>query len=431
MTEPTLRHAPRAFLRVAILAFVLAAAQGLGAAWAQTIHAVLVADTNDPSIGASVAKDLGGLTRMLQAASGATGMKLELQALEGAQVTLQNVRAAVQRVNAGPNDAVIFYYSGHGYRTWNKQSRFPYLYISQQGQDFGEIVAELRKRSPRLLIAVTDSCNEYADLPVAAAMRSMSQMDMKRNYSRLWLEAQGEIVIASSSEGEYAWGDDTVGGYFTSRFLKSHEAAVTSPQPGWESILTTAKAVFTVPAGSTTYKQTPIVEAKISYRAPVTASAPQPAPQPAPKPMPAAVAPSKVAWVPAANGAIPPAALIGGQEQGRSIAICRASYNNGLHPGKVAGKACSIGWGGREIPVLQYEVLTGDPKTVSWVRAANGAAPANAYVGGQEPSRRLVVCRAAYQNGVYPGKLVARNCNFGLNGREILAPQYEVMVAPQ
>jgi len=133
-------------------------------------------------------------------------------------------------------------------------------------------------------------------------------------------------------------------------------------------------------------------------------------------------------WVPAPGGAVPPSAIIGGQEPGRLLPVCRGAYNNGVHPGKVVAGKCNIGWGGREIELRQFEVLTGNPASVRWQAVAGGAMPAGAFVGGQEPGRQLVVCRAAYQTGVHPGKVVAGKCNIGWGGKERVLTAYEVMV---
>jgi len=427
---------PRALAALIVAVLLLSAAP----ASAQTLQAILIADTNDATIGVSVKKDFENLKRVLQAVSTYTGMKLELQALEGNAVTLANMRTAVNNIKVGTNDTVFFYYSGHGFRTQASKSRYPYLYVSQQGQAFEEIIAALRKKTPRLLIAVTDSCNNLADLPVAAAaMMRSAPPDYKKTYSRLWLDAAGEIVIASSSEGEYAWGDDDVGGYFTKRFLDSHDAQVniTNPTqtPGWESIVNTAKAVITTNFGGTAYKQTPIVDAKVSYvRAYVAAGAPTMVAAPMPAAPVAAVAP-KLAWVRLYQGAPRPAsALVAGQEGGLPVAICRAAYNGGTHPGKLLGNnGCSIGYGGKEILIPQYEVLTGTPQAQQaskWVAASGGQAAPGVYIGGGEPGRpQLPVCRAPYNNGVITGKLVAQFCNISAGGREIQAPRYEVLVA--
>jgi hypothetical protein len=74
-------------------------------------------------------------------------------------------------------------------------------------------------------------------------------------------------------------------------------------------------------------------------------------------------------------------------------------------------------------------VLTGNASAVHWVGASNGAIPAGAVAGGSEPGRTLYICRARYNNGLHPGKVVAQNCNIGWGGKEILVRSYEVMVA--
>jgi len=62
-----------------------------------------------------------------------------------------------------------------------------------------------------------------------------------------------------------------------------------------------------------------------------------------------------LSWV--AGPAIPPNAVIGGQGQGRDLQICRAKAPDGVHPGKVWAGTCRIGWGGREVPLNDFEVL--------------------------------------------------------------------------
>jgi len=150
----------------------------------------------------------------------------------------------------------------------------------------------------------------------------------------------------------------------------------------------------------------------------------------------AVVADFPVAWVPAANGVIPANAIIGGNESGRTLAVCRAKYNQGIHPGKVVGKNCNFGYGGKEVLAPQYEVLVGNPavltqspQLVRWITAQGGQVPPGAFFGAYEPGRPILpICQAAYQGGVHIGKVAGANCNFGYGGLEILSPQYAVLV---
>jgi hypothetical protein len=82
-----------------------------------------------------------------------------------------------------------------------------------------------------------------------------------------------------------------------------------------------------------------------------------------------------------------------------------------------------------EVFTPNYEVLTA-PRSVRliWIAASNGRVPPGAMVGGNEKGQSLYVCRAAYQDGLHPGKVIGRNCNIGWGGREVLRPNYEVLV---
>ena len=66
-------------------------------------------------------------------------------------------------------------------------------------------------------------------------------------------------------------------------------------------------------------------------------------------------------WRPAAGGEIPGGAFAGGFEaNGQVLYFCRAEWQGGVHPGKIrAGfRGCNIPYGGQEITVGRYEVLT-------------------------------------------------------------------------
>jgi hypothetical protein len=132
-----------------------------------------------------------------------------------------------------------------------------------------------------------------------------------------------------------------------------------------------------------------------------------------------------LAWVRGNGGAIPVNAVIGGQEPGRNLPVCHGSYQNGVHPGKVVAGKCNIGWGGHEIQLTNFEILTNNSAKLRWV---NGPSAAGMVIGGQEPGRSLPICRGSYQNGVHPGKVVAGKCNIGWGGKEITLQTFEVLV---
>lgn len=133
-------------------------------------------------------------------------------------------------------------------------------------------------------------------------------------------------------------------------------------------------------------------------------------------------------WVGVSSGEpLPHFAVVGGHEHRRPIFVCRANYNGGVHPGRVLGDICDLGWGGYEVPVHQYEVLS-SKFMLSWVPAGYGSVPPGALDGGYENGHPLFVCQARYRGGVYPGKVVGQGCNISWGGREVNLPNYNVLV---
>lgn len=133
-------------------------------------------------------------------------------------------------------------------------------------------------------------------------------------------------------------------------------------------------------------------------------------------------------WVSASNGNVPSGSLISGHEaNGEKLYACRANYEGGVHPGKVrsAFGACNIGWGGKEIPVKQYQTY------IVWQKATGGKVPSSAIVAGNESNgEKLYICRGNYKGGVHSGKVRSAfgACNLSWGGKEVKVNPYEVLI---
>jgi hypothetical protein len=135
-----------------------------------------------------------------------------------------------------------------------------------------------------------------------------------------------------------------------------------------------------------------------------------------------------VQWV-KFTGAAMPADVVYASGAGKDgVAVCQADYAGGVHPGRVAGTNCNIGYGGREYGIGGSRVLVA--KNTRWAALADGAPiPSNPVVGGNERGQPLTVCRARHQGSVYSGKVVAGHCNVGLAGRELTLRPFEILVS--
>ena len=150
----------------------------------------------------------------------------------------------------------------------------------------------------------------------------------------------------------------------------------------------------------------------------------------------AAQSPGGGMWVDASDGAVPPGAVLGGQEAppgSEPLFVCHAYYENSLQPGKVRPGlgACNIPYGGKEVILKQYQVLVGG--SYGWTQATGGYIPPNAVQGGNDVPPQtlpLYICNAGYNGGIHPGKIRSgfSGCDIPWGGQEIYVPAYQVLV---
>jgi len=225
------------------LIFCAVATFGLEAA---TLHTILVADTTDVSIGDSTAMDLYKMRRQFDKVSKYTEMEQNLITISGDEVRPDKVLEAIDAVKFEEDDVVIFYYSGHGYRTESKEGNpWPNLYFSieDKGIDLAHVRDVLEEKNPCFLIVMADVCNSFVPDDFAPPLMhrfwitGASEDIIAANYRSLFLEAEGTLLISSSEVGEYSWGTNS-GGLFTVALLQNLEKMVKATDyPEWEILL--------------------------------------------------------------------------------------------------------------------------------------------------------------------------------------------------
>jgi hypothetical protein len=205
-----------------------------------TLHAVIVADTNDQSIGKSVDIDRKNLEELLPSIAKNTGLTLKAQSIYGHRLTRNTVATALNQLPVKPNDLVIFYYSGHGGRMSNKRTKWPSMVIEKSLLDFDKIIAALKRKNPRFFIAIADSCNNVLD-KYSPTRDYFLGRPKQESYRQLFLNYRGNIVVSSSKPGQYSWGTSQYGGLFTRTFLGSLKRELASSNPKWQNIMQRAE----------------------------------------------------------------------------------------------------------------------------------------------------------------------------------------------
>jgi len=252
-----------------------------------TLHAILVGDTNDQSIGRSVETDLSNFNKLLRSIEENTGLAVQKTTVTGGELGRGKGRDTVlQKLQnltvAGGQDLVIFLYSGHGGRMSTKQTKWPSLGVEGVSTspdrllDLDLVFDELQKKNPRLLIVLADACNSVIDV-----QRSFEKnTELAESYRKLFLGYQGTIIASSSKMGQYSYGNPEVGGLFIRQWLDSLNKNLATANPTWEGLMKDAKQAISVP-GSKQKVQIPQAEVNVEpAKMPTSYDNPPPPPSP-------------------------------------------------------------------------------------------------------------------------------------------------------
>ena len=224
-----------------------------------TLHLILVTNTLDPSLGAGFAANHRKLKALFKDAAMSARVRFNAVEISGDQFNSAQVKGAINNLKAGPNDIVIFYYSGHGFRHPGNKTDFPQMDLREGAfqvpdetntlnLDF-DIFQPLKLKNQRLLVVIGDCCNKssgydtpYISDPVFFAPGGNVMSAPK--VARL-LASRGSMLIASSSPDEWSFYDGGHGGYFCTSFIEYFMNRVsfanTDPAISWRDIIDNAR----------------------------------------------------------------------------------------------------------------------------------------------------------------------------------------------
>lgn len=210
----------------------------------QTFYAIILADTQDSSIGRTSQHDLSSMAKQFETIAKMIGYKTQLIVMSDEKFNSKGLNQALEQVNCSSQDIVFFYYSAHGYSPKeNNNSLFPYLYLKDDNHYSLENTHQLLiQKRPRLCITLGDCCNNLISNVLLnhtqPITRGITTDQYNKLLSMLFVNCQGDILISSAQKGQKALADKELGGHYTFSWLEALQQAVNNNKTiDWRQLL--------------------------------------------------------------------------------------------------------------------------------------------------------------------------------------------------
>lgn len=192
---------------------------------AEGVHLIIAGDTQS-DLRQQVQKDISFMQNRGRALANELGKTYRPAFFIEDQLTRNNLLSHLDSKSFDSTDIVIFYFTGHGFRTKDKQSKWPNLYFSKTNSslELDEVVERLSKKNPQFALIIADCCNNYTDqvMPEVQyfSFEPSSHHTFHPKVAELFKNSRGLLVISGAEPGGFSWSNDE-GGILTAAFFEA------------------------------------------------------------------------------------------------------------------------------------------------------------------------------------------------------------------
>ncbi len=229
---------------------------------AQTLHAIIIGDTTDGTIGDGIKGNLAKIESLLKVMESSAGITVKRYQVVDTNFNCKSIRQAVQNLAPGADDAVLFYYAGHGFRRDSTQTTFPEFDCRRSADpdqaQLSWVTSTLLDKKPRLIVALADTCNvPVAPTPTPATASLNSPDNRTAGLRRLFLTYRGMLTMSGAVPGTYSYyynSGPSLGGFFTNQLLTvlDQQANTKGDLVHWEEIAAAATQKIYIPTAPPT-----------------------------------------------------------------------------------------------------------------------------------------------------------------------------------
>lgn len=230
------------------------------------IYLLIVANVDDKEIGLANRKNMKDAIAFFGKIKDFLGISQFIyDTITSERINKQNVENALKTfyAPAGPNDILVFYFNGHGFRKPKDGREGPYIDLKDKNNgkimeaslSMEDIFVTIQQKKARLNLVLSDCCNDKITSinPLAeppATKKSFGVNWSTENCRSLFLNSTPTSILATAaSPGEFAASNPAFGGFFSYYFRSALEThfSYAKTAVNWEQ-------VFKQTATQTNYK---------------------------------------------------------------------------------------------------------------------------------------------------------------------------------
>lgn len=210
---------------------------------AATLHAIIAADIEDFEISHSVQHDLMEMHARLQEIAIYADLNLSETILVGKDFRSARVVQTIRMLNVEPDDAVIYYHSGHGFRIEEMPEVWPALYFgpTEHPMRLQSVIELIQAKNPGFTLILADVCNNVLMLNSLTKIKAQTRSPiddalLREGYKKLFRESRARIVACGALPGQYSVCLPGRGGLFTESFMMAIDQTLANEEVSWDRV---------------------------------------------------------------------------------------------------------------------------------------------------------------------------------------------------